>query len=122
MADENRAVELQAQLRDLALPWEAGLRLAFASAVQAVHEMRAAFNEFAETDPYETGMPPEFWDLSAPLKESDPGVSMVAATFMLILNRRGLLKIDLTADPAPGLQAMAGAERREHEPFHMKNN
>ena len=97
MADESRVFELQAQLRDLALPWETGHQLAVASAVQTVQEMRSAFNKFGETDPYETGKPPEFWDLSVPLDESDPCVRMMTGTFMLILNRRGLLKID----PAP---------------------
>ncbi len=63
--------------------------------------MRAAFNKFAETDPYETGKSAEFWDLTAPLDESDPCVRMMTGTFLLILNRRGLMKIDPTAAPAP---------------------
>lgn len=98
MADESKATELQAQLRDLALPWEAGHELAVASAVQTVREMRAAFNNFAEKDPYETGKSAEFWDLSVPLDESDPCVRAMTTAFMLILNRRGPLKID--AEPA----------------------
>jgi hypothetical protein len=97
MADESRAVELHAQLRDLALSWEMGHQVAVAGAVQTVQMMRAAFNDFAEQDPYETGKPPKFWDLAAPLDENDPSVGMMTRTFMLILNRRGLLKIDLTA-------------------------
>jgi hypothetical protein len=100
MADESRVFELQAQLRDFALPWETGHQLAAVSAVETVKEMRAAFNKFGATDPYETGKPPELWDLSAPLDESDPCVRMMTGIFMLILNRRGLLKIDLTAGPA----------------------
>ena len=97
MADESRAVELQAQLRDAALPWEAGRQVAVVSAIQTIREMREAFNKFAERDPYETGKPPEFWDLSAPLDENDHSVLAMTRAFMLILNRRGLLKIDLTA-------------------------
>lgn len=95
MADENRAVELQAQLRDLALPWETGHQLAVASAVETVREMRRVFNNFAAQDPYETGKPPEFWDLSPSLDENDPCMRAMTTAFMLMLNRRGLLKIDL---------------------------
>jgi len=96
MADENRAVELQAQLRDLALPWEAGHQLAVASAVETVREMRKAFNNFVQQDPYETGKPPESWNLSLPLDETDPCVGAMTRAFTLMLHRRGLLKIDLT--------------------------
>lgn len=90
---DSRADELHAQLRDLALPWETGYQLAVARAVETVKDMRAAFNKFAETDPYDAGKP-EFWDLSAELGESDPAVRAMAVTFTHILNRRGLLKID----------------------------
>jgi hypothetical protein len=101
MADESRAVELYAQLRELALPWVTGYQIAVESAAHTVFDMRMAFNKFAEIDPYETGKPPEFWDLSAPLGENDPSVRAMAVAFMLILHRRGLLKIDLTAAPSP---------------------
>ena len=95
MVDENRAVELQAQLRDLALPWEAGYQLAVASAVQTVVEMREIFNKFAALDPYETGKQPQLWDLSFTIDETEPCVGAMTRTFMLILHRHGLLKIDL---------------------------
>ena len=52
-----------------------------------------AFNKFADTDPYEAGKP-ELWEVSA-LWKTDPAVSAMAETFVQILNRRGLLKIDL---------------------------
>jgi hypothetical protein len=96
MADENRAVELHAQLRDLAIPWETGHKLALGSAVETVREMRRVFNNFVEQDPYETGKPPGSWDLSSSLDENDPCVSAMTRTFTLMLNRHGLLKIDLT--------------------------
>ena len=94
MADES---ELQAQLRDLAVSWETGHQLAIASAVQTVQDMRRAYNEFAETDPYETGALPEFWDFSVPLDANEASVRVMTETFMLILNRGGLLKIDPAA-------------------------
>lgn len=94
MADETRASELQSQLRDLALPLEKAHHLAVDCAVRTVREMREAFNKFAGEDPYETGRAPEAWDLSIRLDESDPAVRTMAATFMLMLSSRGLLKID----------------------------
>ena len=96
MADENRAVELEAQLRDMALPWETGHQLAVASAVQTVREMRGIFNNFAAQDPYETRKQPGLWDLSSSLDETESCVGAMTRTFMLMLHRRGLLKIDLT--------------------------
>jgi hypothetical protein len=96
MADENRAVELHAQLRDLAISWETGHQLAVESAVQTVREMRRVFNNFAKEDPYETGKPPGLWDSSPSLDENEPYVQAMTRTFTLMLNRRGLLKIDLT--------------------------
>ena len=95
MADENRAVELQAQLRDMVIPWETGHQLAVTSAVQTVREMRGIFNNFAAQDPYETRKQPELWDLSSSLDETEPCVRAMTNAFMLMLHRRGLLKIDL---------------------------
>jgi hypothetical protein len=94
MDNGNRAIELHAELRELAFPLEKGHELALASAVETVREMRTTFNKFAEDDPYETGEQPKSWDLSAPLDESDPGVQLMTRLFLRILNRNGLLKID----------------------------
>src|SRR5438552_7913018 len=96
MADENRAVVLDSQLRDLALPWETGHQLAMESAVQTVGAMRQVFNYFAQQDPYETAKPPELWDLSRSLDENDRCVSTMRNVFTQMLHRHGLLKIDLT--------------------------
>jgi hypothetical protein len=76
-----------------AIPWDTGAAISVASAVDTVKEMRAVFNKFAETDPYEAGKP-ELWDLSAQPEESDAAVRAMTATFIRILNRRGLLKAD----------------------------
>jgi hypothetical protein len=89
----SEADKLHARLRDLCLPWEEGYALASACALQAVTELRSAFNDFAEKDPYEAGKV-ERWDLSADVVRKEPVVERMATTFSLILNRRGLLKID----------------------------
>jgi hypothetical protein len=93
MSDTSRldAKELHARLRDLALSWEEGHRLAMRYATETVVGMRKAFNEFAEQDPYEAGKV-ERWDLS--VKDTEPVVLAMTAAFSHILNRRGLLKID----------------------------
>jgi hypothetical protein len=70
--------------------------LAMESALETVREMRRVFNNFAKQDPYETGKPPELWDLSPSLDEKDPCVSAMRNAFTLMLHRHGLLKIDLT--------------------------
>jgi hypothetical protein len=88
-----RADQLYAELRDLCIPWKAGYELAHHWAVEAVMGMRNAFNEFAEKDPYETGKP-ERWNLSAEAVEKEPVVQAMTMTFLRILNRQGLLKID----------------------------
>jgi hypothetical protein len=88
MSDAN-----ELRLRDLCLPWDRGYALALAGAFQAVTGLRSAFNEFAENDPYEEGKV-ERWDISADVVEKEPVVTAMATTFSLILNRRGLLKID----------------------------
>jgi hypothetical protein len=96
MSDANRlldANELHARFRDLALPWEMGHELAVSCAIDTVRGMRAAFNEFAGTDPYEAGKV-EHWDMSAEIAGDDPTVRAMAARFSLILNRQGLLKIN----------------------------
>lgn len=81
------------RLRKLRLPWAYGYELASAYALQTVIELRRAFNDFAEKDPYEAGMV-ERWDLSADAVQKEPVVQAMATTFSLILNRQGLLKID----------------------------
>lgn len=80
-------------MRDLCLPWAEGYELAAACALQAVTELRSALNEFAEQDPYKAGKV-ERWDLPADVVRKEPAVQAMATTFSLILNRRGLLKID----------------------------
>jgi hypothetical protein len=89
----SEANELHARLRNLCLSWPEGYALASACALQAVIGLRSAFNEFAEKDPYEAGKI-ERWDLSADVVEKEPVVAAMARTFSLILNHRGLLKID----------------------------
>ncbi len=87
-ADEN-----ELRVRALCLSWAEGYALALTHAVEAVTALRRAFNEFAETDPYETRKV-ERWDLSADAVRKEPVVQKMADTFSLVLNRRGLLKID----------------------------
>jgi hypothetical protein len=89
----SKADELHARLRDLCLPWADGYALAATCALQAVTDLRRAFNEFADKDPYEAGKV-ERWDLSTDAVRKEPAVERMATTFSLILNRRGLLKID----------------------------
>jgi hypothetical protein len=83
------AKELHARLRDLAIPWEEGHRLAVTCAGATVVAMRKTLNEFAENDPYETGR----LEPSAP-KDGEPAVAFMTGLFARILNRHGLLKID----------------------------
>jgi hypothetical protein len=106
MTDESAADQKVAELRDLALPWEQGYQLAVECAFDTVKGMRTAFNKFAGADPYEAGGKSEPWDFSA-FGKSDPAVCAMAETFTQILNRRGLLKIDLVK-PLP----KAGERRR----------
>jgi hypothetical protein len=81
------------ELRNRCLNLEQGYALASACAVQAVTGLRSAFNEFAESDPYEAGKV-QRWNISADVVEKEPVAKAMANTFALILNRRGLLKID----------------------------
>jgi hypothetical protein len=67
------------QLRNRGLPWAYGYELASAYALEAVTELRRAFNNFAERDPYETGKV-ERWDLSADAVQKDPVVQRMATT------------------------------------------
>ncbi len=95
MSDVTRseADELHARLRDLCLPWEACHELAATYAVQAVTDLKRAFNEFAEKDPYEAGKVNR-WDLSADVVGKGPVVDAMTNLFCVLLSRRGLLKID----------------------------
>jgi hypothetical protein len=93
MSDVAKLEANEVRLRDLCLPWAEGYELASACALQAVTALRSAFNDFAEKDPYEAGKV-ERWDLSADVIRGEPVVQVMATTFSLLLNRRGLLKID----------------------------
>jgi hypothetical protein len=92
MSDVTMLEANELRLRDQCLPWAEGYELASACALQAVTELRRVFNEFAEKDPYETGKV-ERWDLSD-VARHEPVVESMATSFSLLLNRRGLLKID----------------------------
>jgi hypothetical protein len=87
------SAEELASLRDKAIPWEEAYRLAQSCAVDTVAEMREAFNQFAQDDPYETRRSPGP-GLEMTAKETEPALAGMTRFFMNILNRRGLLKID----------------------------
>lgn len=93
MSDVTMLEANELRLRELCLPWAEGYELASACALQAVTELRRAFNDAAKDDPYEAGKV-EFWDLSPDVVQKEPVVQAMATTFSLLLNRRGLLKID----------------------------
>jgi hypothetical protein len=93
MADLTMLEVNEQRTRDLRLPWAEGYQEASAFALQAVTDLKRVFNQFAEKDPYEAGKV-EPWDLSADVVQKEPVVQAMATTFSLILNRRGLLKID----------------------------
>jgi hypothetical protein len=93
MSDVTMLEADELRLRRQGVPWAEGYELASACALQAVTELRRAFNDFAKNDPYEAGKV-ELWDLSADVVQKEPVVQAMATTFILLLNRRGLLKID----------------------------
>ena len=76
---------------ELAIPWEEGHRLAASCAIDMITEMRKAYNKFAANDPYELG---KVMSLEPSAKETETEVAAMTQLFSLILNRRGLLKID----------------------------
>lgn len=85
--------DLYAQLRERApLSGEDGVELAMAFSIAAVRDLRRTSNEYAETDPYETGKP-QHWDSLNPDPANDPVVRDLAAIFIQMLSRRDLLRI-----------------------------
>jgi hypothetical protein len=90
---DSRIDEEEAQLRNLALPWQAAHGAAMHSAALTIHEMRANFMAYADEDPYDTGNAETATPLQ-PIETDDPTVQAMAEVFIGILNRRGLIRID----------------------------